>query len=409
MSEFINNNEKRVEELLAFSLGMMSGENGKMLLEKYKEAIENVTPHDMLLLEDKQMQMGIKPKAIKKDVDKVINTFFNKLKEYSWEKPKEGTFLYFLMLENRAYEFKLNRVKKIIKSYKGHEASNFNHLRNDLVGSFEEFQEFESHYVKKENILFPFLEKKWSSYRPLTVMWSLHDDIRKKLKQIIGILKSETSSWADLNKEIGAYYFLVFGMIQKEDLIVYPVASETVSDDEWKEMHSQSFEYPFPFIESPSMPESIKEIVSEEQTEISQIDGNLTLKSETGELNLEQILLLLNNLPVDITFVDENDKVKFFSRPEERFFPRSPAIIGRAVQNCHPPESVHIVEKIVDSFKNGEKDNAKFWIELKGRFILIQYFALRNDKNEYKGIVEVSQDVTGIRALKGEQRLLDWV
>ena len=409
MSEFINNNEKRVEELLAFSLGMMSGENGRMLLEKYKEAIENVTPHDMLLLEDKQMQMGIKPKAIKKDVDKVINTFFNKLKEYSWEKPKEGTFLYFLMLENRAYEFKLNRVKKIIKSYKGHEASNFNHLRNDLVGSFEEFQEFESHYVKKENILFPFLEKKWSSYRPLTVMWSLHDDIRKKLKQIIGILKSETSSWADLNKEIGAYYFLVFGMIQKEDLIVYPVASETVSDDEWREMHNQSFEYPFPFIESPSMPESIKEIVSEEQTGISQIDGNLTLKSETGELNLEQILLLLNNLPVDITFVDENDKVKFFSRPEERFFPRSPAIIGRAVQNCHPPESVHIVEKIVDSFKNGEKDNAKFWIELKGRFILIQYFALRNDKNEYKGIVEVSQDVTGIRALKGEQRLLDWV
>lgn len=409
MSEFINNNEKRVEKLLAFSLGMMSGENGKMLLEKYKEAIENVTPHDMLLLEDKQIQMGIKPKAIKKDVDKVINIFFNKLKEYSWEKPKEGTFLYFLMLENRAYEFKLNGVKKIIKSYKGHESSNFNHLRNDLVGSFEEFQEFESHYVKKENILFPFLEKKWSSYRPLTVMWSLHDDIRKKLKQIIGILKSETSSWADLNKEIGAYYFLVFGMIQKEDLIVYPVASETVSDDEWREMHSQSFEYPFPFIESPSMPESIKEIVSEEQTGISQIDGNLTLKSETGELNFEQILLLLNNLPVDITFVDENDKVKFFSRPEERFFPRSPAIIGRAVQNCHPPESVHIVEKIVASFKNGEKDNAKFWIELKDRFILIQYFALRNDKNEYKGIVEVSQDVTGIRALKGEQRLLDWV
>ncbi len=409
MSEFSNNNQKRVEDLLAFSLGIMSGEDGRMLLEKYKEAIEHVTPQDMLNLEDKQMQMGIKPEAIKKDVDKVINIFFKKLKEYSWEKPKEGVFLYYLMLENSAYEFKLNKVKKVIKSYKGREASDFNQLKNDLLGHFEEFSKFESHYVKKENILFPFLENKWENYRPITVMWSLHDDIRKKLKQIIQILKSDASSWADLNKQIGKYYFLVFGMIQKENLIIYPVASETISDDEWEEMHKQSFEYPFPFIETPVKPKSIKEPVIEKQTEISQIDGDLVLKSETGELNLEQILLLLNSLPVDITFVDENDKVRFFSRPKERFFPRSPAIIGRAVQNCHPPESVHIVEKIVDAFKNGEKDNAKFWLELKGKFILIEYFALRNDKDEYKGVIEVSQDVTGIRALEGEQRLLDWV
>ena len=409
MSELIDNNEKRVEELLAFSLGMMSGEDGRVLLEKYKEAIEHVTPHDMLKLEDKQMQMGIKPAAIKKDVDKVINIFFNKLQEYSWEKPEEGTFLYYLMLENSAYKFKLNEVKKILKSYKGRQVSDFDQLKDDLLSRFEEYAEFEPHYVKKENILFPFLEKKWSSYRPLTVMWSLHDDIRKKLKLIIQILKSDHSTWADLNKEIGAYYFLVFGMIQKENLIIYPVASETVSEEEWEEMHNQSFEYPFPFIESPAEPKDMKEPVLENQTENIQIDGHLKLKSETGELNPEQILLLLNNLPVDITFVDENDKVRFFSRPKERFFPRSPAIIGRAVQNCHPPESVHIVEEIVAAFRNGEKDNAKFWLELKGKFILIQYFALRNDKNEYKGVIEVSQDVTDIRALQGEQRLLDWV
>jgi DUF438 domain-containing protein len=408
MSEFINNNEKRVEDLLAFSLGMMSGEDGRMLIEKYKETIEHVTPHDMLKLEDKQMQMGITPKAIKKDVDKVINVFFRKLKEYSWKKPEEGTFLYYLMLENKAFEFKLSNVKKIIKSYKGREIADFKQLKDDLLNLYEELKEFEAHYIKKENILFPFLEKKWSSYRPLKVMWSLHDDIRKKLKQIIQTLKSDTSLWIDLNKKIGAYYFLVFGMIQKEDLIIYPVASETVSDDEWEEMHKQSFEYPFPFIETPVKPESTKEPVSEKQTGISQIDGDLKLKSETGELNFEQILLLLNSLPVDITFVDENDVVKFFSRPEERFFPRSPAIIGRTVQNCHPPESVHIVGKIVNAFKNGEKDNARFWLQLNGKFILIQYFALRNNKGEYKGVLEVSQDIAGIRTLEGEQRLLDW-
>ncbi len=409
MSEYINNNEKRVEDLLALSLGMMSGENGRMLLDKYKEAIDHVTPHDMLILEDKQMQMGIKPDAIKKDVEKVINLFFNSLKKYSWEKPKEDSFLYHLMLENQAYTFKLNQVKKIIKSYKGREAEDINQFKRDLLTPFEEFLEFESHYVKKENILFPFLEKIWRYYRPITVMWSLHDDIRKKLKKIIQVLKTESSAWLDLNKEIGSFYFLVFGMIQKEDLIIYPVASETVSEEEWKEMYNQSFEYPFPFIEQPEKPENISQTTINKEPENFQIDGELKLKSETGELNFEQILLLINNLPVDITFVDENDTVKFFSRPKDRFFPRSPAIIGRAVQNCHPPESVHIIEKIVSAFRNGEKDSAEFWLELGGKFILIQYFALRNEKNEYKGVLEVSQDATNTRALKGEQRLLDWV
>lgn len=408
MSEFINNSEKRVEELLAFSLGMMSGENGRMLLEKYKEAIEHVTPLDMLKLEDRQMRMGIKPKAIKKDVDKVINIFFNKLKDYNWKRPKEGTFLYYLMLENSAYQFKLNSVKKILKSYKGREESDFESLKNDLLTHYEEFSEFEAHYIKKENILFPFLEKKWTNYRPLNVMWSLHDDIRKKLKQLIVILKSDTSSWSDLNSEMGAFYFLVFGMIQKEDLIVYPVAAETVSDLEWAEMHKQSFEYPFPFIEAPKQPKIDLDVKSDKSAEFSEIGGDLIFKSETGELDFDQILLLLNNLPVDITYVDENDKVRYFSRPKDRFFPRSPAIIGRAVQNCHPPESVHIVEKIVAAFKSGDKNDAKFWINMKGKFILIQYFALRNTNGEYKGVIEVSQDVTEIRALEGEQRLLDW-
>lgn len=408
MSELINNSEKRLDDLLALSLGMMSGESGKMLIEKYRDAIAHVTPFDMLKLEDRQIRMGISPAEIKKDVNKVINILFNGLKAYQWEKPEEGTFLYYLMLENRAFEFKLNGVKKILRSYKGREESDFELLKGDLLERFEKFQEFESHYVKKENILFPLLEKKWESYRPLKVMWSLHDDLRRKLKQILQLIRSDGSSWAELNKEIGAYYFLAFGMIQKEDLILYPIASETVSSEDWIEQHIQSFEYPFPFIESPARPEIADKSVPVKQTELSQLDGNLLFKTETGELSPGQIVLLFNNLPVDITFVDEHNKVRYFTNPKERLFPRSPAIIGRAVQHCHPPESVHIVEQIVDAFRSGEKDKAEFWLELKGKFVLIQYFALRNFAREYKGVIEVSQDVTGIRALKGEQRLLDW-
>ena len=130
--------------------------------------------------------------------------------------------------------------------------------------------------------------------------------------------------------------------------------------------------------------------------------------AETGRMTLEQVLLVFNHLPIDITVVDENDRVLFFNKPKERFFPRSPAIVGRSVNNCHPPESVHIVEEIVETFRKGERDTAIFWIELKGRFILIQYFALRNDDGEYKGVMEVSQDATEIRKLEGQRRLLNW-
>ena len=408
MSIYKNNNNKRVEELFAFSIDMMGPKKGTKLLEKYKNPIEHVTPLDMILIVDKQIQIGIKPEEIKKQVNKIINIFYNTLKEYKWTKPKEGSFLYYLMLENRAFEHRLNKVKKIIKTYKNREESDFNLLQKDLLVHFEEFKKFEPHYLKKENILFPFLEKKWKNHRCLTVMWSFHDDIRKNTEQIIQILKSENARWQELNKKLGAYYFLVFGIIQKEDLIVYPVAAETITNEEWEEMHKQSFEYDFPFIEKPIKSKNFKNVISDIQTDFSKINGDLFLKSETGELNVEQILLLFNNLPLDITFVDENNKVKFFSKPKERFFPRSPAIIGRSVEKCHPPESVDVVEKIIAAFRNNEKENAKFWLKLKNKFILIQYFALRNAKGEYKGVLEVSQDVTEIRSLEGEQRLLDW-
>ncbi|MCD6435917.1 MAG: DUF438 domain-containing protein [Clostridiales bacterium] len=396
MLGYAKNDEKRVEELFEFSMGMIKGENGPQLIKKYEDAINNVTPSDMLKLEDMQIQMDVTPEAIKKNVGKVINVFFEKLKSYEWNKPKIGTFLYYLMEENRAIEIKLEGIKKLLLE-KGTE----NKIKKLLI-AFEELTKVDAHYVKKENILFPYLEKKMERYRALNVMWSLHDDVRKKLKKIINILKNNDTTEIELNREIGEIFFLIYGLIQKEDLIVYPVASEVISDKEFKEMHMQSFEYEFIFITAPSKP---KENIN---NHYESDDSGLVLKTETGEMNLEQILLVLNKLPLDITFVDENNKVKFFSKPDERFFPRSPAIVGRDVKNCHPPESVHIVEEIVEAFRKGEKDIAKFWLELRGKFIMIQYFALRNNNGEYKGVLEVSQDVTEIRSLKGQQRLLDW-
>ncbi len=405
MNKDKDSSQKRLQDLLAFSMGIMNGENGKMLINKYQDAINNITPHDMLALEDKQVQMGISPEMIKKDVEKIINAFTKGLESYEWQKPKEGTFLYYLMLENDAFKFKLNQIKKILRSYNGREASHFQEMKQELLPKFEELMPFDYHYIKKENILFPYLEQVWDNYRPLQVMWSLHDDIRRTLKEVIELLKNPSTQWSDFNPLLGRYYSLVFRMIQKEDIIIFPVATETVSNESWNEMHLQSFEYPFPFIETPEKPEP-KQLEATAKKGDRVVPGMFV--AETGNMTLEQVLLVFNHLPVDITVVDENDKVLFFNKPKERFFPRSPAIVGRSVNNCHPPESVHIVEEIVETFRKGERDTAIFWIELKGRFILIQYFALRDDRGEYRGVMEVSQDATEIRKLEGQRRLLNW-
>jgi len=400
--------EKRFKELLAFSLGVMNGEDVKTLIDTYKETLDSVTPYDIVMIEDRQLQMGIKPDLIKVYLERIVNS-------YEWERPAEGTFLYYLMLENDAFAFKLNQVKKIIKSYNGREDADFEELRRELLPHFLKFRDFEHHYVKKENILFPYLEKVWEYYRPLKVMWSLHDDIRKTLKEVIALLENEHTVWDDFKILLGKYFFMAFRMIHKEDAVVYPIASETVDKKIWNKMHIQSFEYPFPFIEIPKMPQSdvdetlsVADGVKDREIKSGVLSAMGRIITETGDLSVEQALIAFNHLPVEITIVDENDKVTFYNKADERFFPRSPAVVGRLVQNCHPPESVHVVEDIIEAFKTGKENKADFWIQTRGKFILIQYFALKDERGNYKGVMEVSQDVTDIKKLEGEKRLLDW-
>ncbi|MPN07127.1 hypothetical protein SDC9_154393 [bioreactor metagenome] len=180
-----------------------------------------------------------------------------------------------------------------------------------------------------------------------------------------------------------------------------PSACEVLSERDWYEMHKQSLEYKFPFMNKAKNMEYEDNSMSEELT-----CGKF--QTQTGELTFDEIELIFNNLPVDMTFVDENNKVRYFTRPKDRIFPRSPAVIGRSVNNCHPPESVHVVEEIVESFRAGKEDTAKFWINARGKIVLIQYFALRNSEGTYKGVLEVSQDITEIKSLEGERRLLKW-
>lgn len=397
----MNTDQKRINNLTEYVQGIMNKEDGKALYAKYRSDIEQVTPQEVFEIFYNQLQKQVEPDEILEFLDKVINVFYKSLVSYSWKRPEQRSFLDYLMQENKALAGKLDAIKEIVKEGKVQER------REELISKLHELQHFNHHYLKKENILFPYMEKKMKKFNGLSIMWALHDETRAQQKKVIDCLESETCKENDFNTEIGKLFFAMHGLIKKEELILFPSASEVINEEEWREMQKQSLEYEFPFIEKPK--ETADRDISQGSSVLAaDIEEGCCFKTETGNLNLEELLMIFNTLPVDITFVDENNKVRFYSDSKDRIFPRSPAVIGRNVEKCHPPQSVHVVNKIVDAFRAGTKDNAVFWIDARGKKILIQYFALRDAEGRYRGVLEVSQDITAITKLEGERRLLHW-
>jgi DUF438 domain-containing protein len=396
MSELIKNSGQRMDDLVAFARGIIRGGEGRSLFETYRPVLDTVTPGEAMQVLDRLLTEGIPLETVKAATGKLINTFYKSLSGHSWEKPGPGHFLSCLMQENREAEKITTEIKSVLKALfvLGEPAGDGMGRLRQLVG---ELKKYELHYIKKENILFPFVEKVFPHYRCLQLMWSFHDDFRKSIKSLERILLTETPDREELTREMGKLFFVVLPVIFREEQIVFPVAYRAIPPGEWEEMLRQSLETGWCYIAPP-----VVGMLSGLPGERSGDRINLG----SGQLTPDQLVLLFSHLPVDITFVDENDEVCFFSEVPHRIFPRSRAIIGRKVQNCHPPESVHLVNEIVDAFRRGERDVADFWIQMRGRFILIRYFALRDSAGNYRGTIEVSQDATEIRKLEGERRLL---
>jgi DUF438 domain-containing protein len=384
MSELINTPENRLTLLIDFANGMVNGDNGVQLYEKHKHITDTVTPTEAMEVLDVLLRKGMPPEKLKAALGKIINVFYKSLEGFDWEKPEAGHFLHHLMLENRAVEQIMESIKNISKDLFGNPTfEKYQSLREGI----NELLPYELHYLKKENILFPYIEKAFPGYLCLSIMWSFHDDFRSSLKTLDAMLSEAEIDPKKLSNELGKLFFTVYPIIFREEQIVYPVAIRAIPESGWC------------YIDEPKPMEASKQQPSKKT-------GLMDL--ETGLLSVEQVKLLLNHIPVDVTFIDENDEVRYFSGGTHRIFPRSKAIIGRKVQNCHPPESVHMVNQIVDAFKNGERDHADFWTTIKGKFLHIRYFAVRDEGGTYKGTLEVSQDVTDIRALEGQRRLLEW-
>jgi len=260
----------------------------------------------------------------------------------------------------------------------------------------------DTHYIRKENLFFPYMEK-YGITAPPKVMWGVDDDIRALIKECLQMIDAKPVDIAALKEKVEQATEEVQEMIFKEENILLPMLIETLTVDEWRKIADESGQLGF-IIDNVGVWKRSEQKNKVEKAE-SILSGVINLPS--GELKVEELVNLLDTLPFDITFVDKNDTVKYFSQGKERIFPRTKAIIGRNVSNCHPPASVHIVEGIVSDFKSGKKEEEAFWIKAKDAYIYIRYFAVRDKTGEYMGVLEVTQNIKPIQELTGEKRLIE--
>lgn len=395
MSEFTNHKAKRVEKLVELFQLVIQEKMTSELVANHQQVIDLAGPADVIEVVDQLVQLQIPMPELKKGINKALNLLNKPLQEFPYAAPTSGSFLDCMVQNNEQIDLRLKAIRPLLK-----EINQGNQLvKSELKDKFTDLSRIDLHYQIKENVFFPIVEKYLPDYRCLQVMWSFHDDIRRNLKESIQLLDVADFDLKKFNRLAGDLFFNIYAIKFREERILFPVVSGIIPENELNALIAESLEIGFPFISPEILPETTNSSTSE-------LSGEVDLK--TGCLSAEQIRLIFNHLPVDITYVDENNKVKFFSTPEKRIFRRTNSIIGRDVKNCHPHESVHVVEQIVEAFRKGEKDKASFWIQMKGEFILIQYFAIRNEQGSYKGVVEVSQEITEIRNIQGEQRLLDW-
>ncbi|MBN2639197.1 MAG: DUF438 domain-containing protein [Bacteroidales bacterium] len=416
MSEYINNARYRAENLSLFFLEMTEQKNkGIDIVNRYKTHLENTHPYDVLIATDRLMQHKFDLNVVKSGVNKSINMLYKSLKDR--EIPDYSSYPFFreLAMENVELDLKLQKLKPLLKALNDEQLSNKKRIENfqKLLTGITELEAFTSHYVKKENILFPSIENHLKEHGCQPLMWSYHDDVRKGVKEILSFSSETIPDMTIFNRLTGDLFFNLYAIRFREEYILFPVVVPLFPKKELVDMMLQAYEIGFVWVEEdvPDMLTFKKQHSNKKEKnnslQISDPDNPFYIDLGTGSLTIEQAIMMLNNLPVDISYVDEHDTVQYFSNPANRIFTRSKAIIGRKVENCHPPSSVQAVKDLIDAFRSGKKDKESFWIQMGGKFLLIQYFALRDEKKNYRGTLEVSQDITDINKLDGEKRLME--
>ncbi|PID57897.1 MAG: hemerythrin [Ignavibacteriae bacterium] len=407
MSELINNSRLRVDKLKELILKLHKNKSAEDVKKELTELMGSVPYGEVVQAEEELISEGLEREEVLKFCDIHTEALKGNIDTSTAKSVPEGHPIDTFIKENNALQKELDKIQHSYHKIKNRKQDeNCNDVLTELLTHFTNIMDIEKHYVKKENLLFPFLEK-YNITGPPMVMWGKHDEIRSFLKSCMEILREAPK----VNKEeLEGFWELMFfpaingiqEMFYKEEKILFPMSLDTLTEIDWYEIYEQSDEIGFTLFYPEN--EWKPNITIEEKKEF----GSNKIKLSTGAFSTEELEAMLNSIPQDITFVDKDDKVRFFSHGKDRIFERNKAILGREVQYCHPPSSVHIVNKIVDDFKSGRQDEAVFWINFGGKLVHIAYYAVRNNDREYLGTIELTQDITKINNIEGERRLLTY-
>ena len=408
MSELINNRQQRIDIMKALIRQLHTGAAEERIRHQLETLLDEADYSDVFLMEVQLIQEGIPAESIQELCDTHTRVLKQHLDLQETPETNPGHPVHTFVQENRELTRTTGQVRVLISKLDGlGEEADATALVREIQQGLNNLMDVEKHYRRKENLLFPYFEKN-DLPGPPTVMWGKHDEVRELLKATIaGLQEIEMISAG----EARAYCLFtvmpaidaVDEMIYKEEKILFPTALNLLSEQDWYEIYLQSDEYGY-CLYVPQFewaPEGGSQ--REDKRPLTQ-DGRIHMP--TGSFGLEELIQVFATLPIDLTFVDKDDTVRYFSPGRERIFERSRAILGRKVQYCHPPKSVHIVNQILRDLKSGAQDRAVFWINLRGRLVYIAYYAVRSESGAYLGTLEVTQDISGLRAIEGERRLL---
>jgi PAS domain S-box-containing protein len=363
----------------------------KALYLEYKDVLDHVQPLDMFYITHFSDAQGFSVEEIRKLAGKLVNVFSHGFNAYRWNRDA-FEIIHLLQEDNQAMMDELLALKP--KLAKDQIRAN----REAIVQFLVRMECIEKKFAIMQNIVFPVMERVLPEKKVFQVLWMVQDELSAKRKSILEMLHQDAFSWEDLIRDFGAFYYELAGLIQKESAILFPVLSLVLDDSTNQEMVLSAEDIGFALLKTDR---------SESVREANPIDP-IWIETSTGNLTLEQFVLVMSSLPVAITYVNEDNIVTYYNEPKERHFPRTPQAIGREVRHCHPQKSVHIVEEIIERFRDGSRSHARFWFDFRGRKLLVQYLAVYDKEKHYRGVLEVTEDITDIKEYTGEKRLLDW-
>ena len=409
MSEFINNSSQRKELLRHMLVRLHEGESPDLLRNRLIEVLRSIPYNEVVEVEQELIDNAIlSEEEILEFCDLHTAVLDGSIDLEGAKEVPAGHPVDTFKQENVALRAEIEKYYSVREQIQTIDDSQVTGFVLQLRTLFNNFSDVDKHYKRKEYLLFPYMEKHLITGPP-KVMWGKHDETRAALKAAHEALSAKIGTADELRSAVALLLDpvadMIGGMVMKEEEILLPMCMDTLTEEEWYKIYRETPEFGYTLFDPED--EWKPQGVNVEKVEYSSTDA-VVLSS--GAFDIDELEALFLHLPIDITFVDKNDKVRFFSHSPNRVFERNRSIIGRDVRMCHPPGSVHIVEQILDDFKSGRENKAAFWLSnfMGGHFIYIEYTAVRSKGGEYLGVVEVTQDITNLRRLQGDQRLLSY-